>query len=92
MSTSQLDMRETLLLRRLFELLFQLGNALPSLNGRRAGHGAQQGLLVNLFALGLACRSHAVASLSDAQCYGKCWQLSPFESVANARFCGEKNK
>ena len=85
-------MSEALLLHRLLELLFQLRNALPSLNGRRAGHGAQQGLLVNLFALGLACRSHVMASLNDAQFYGKCQRLSPFSGVANARFCGEKNK
>lgn len=92
MSAGQLDMGKALLLRRLLELLFKLGNALPGFYGRRTGYSAQQCLLVDLFALGLACRRHGVASLNDAQFYGKCWQLSPFESVANARFCGEKNK
>ncbi len=92
MSTSQLDMREALLLRRLLELLFKLGNALPGFNGRRTGYSAQQSLFVDLFALGSACRRHGVALLNGAQFYGKCGQLSPFESVANARFCGEENK
>lgn len=92
MSAGQLDMGKALLLRRLLELLFKLGNALPGFYGRRTGYSAQQGLLVNLFALGLAYRRHGVASLSDAQFYGKCWQLSPFWGVANAGFCGEKNK
>lgn len=85
-------MGKALLLRRLLELLFKLGNVLPGFYGRRTGYSTQQGLLVNLFALGLACRSHVMAPLNDAQFYGKCGQLSPFESVANARFCGEKNK
>lgn len=92
MSAGQLDMGKALLLRRLLELLFKLGNALPSLNGRRTGYSAQQGLFVDLFTLGLACRRHGVASLNEAQFYGKCWQLWPFESVASARICGEKNK
>lgn len=92
MSAGQLDMGKALLLRRLLELLFKLGNVLPGFYGRRTGYSTQQGLLVNLFALGLACRRHGVASLNDAQFYGKCWRLSPFESVANARFCGEENK
>lgn len=92
MSAGQLDMGKALLLRRLLELLFKLGNALPGFYGRRTGYSAQQGLFVDLFALGLACRSHGVASLNDAQFYGKCQRLSLFESVANARFCGEKNK
>lgn len=85
-------MGKALLLRRLLELLFKLGNALPGFYCRRTGYSAQQGLFVDLFTLGLACRRHGVASLSDTQFYGKCWQLSPFESVANVRFCGEKNK
>lgn len=85
-------MGKALLLRRLLELLFKLGNALTGFYGRRTGYSAQQGLLVNLFALGLAYRRHWVASLSDAQFYGKCWQLSPVKSVAKARFFGEKNK
>lgn len=92
MSAGQLDMGKALLLRRLLELLFKLGNALTGFYGRRTGYSAQQGLLVNLFALGLAYRRHGVASLSDAQFYGKCWQLSPFKSVAKSRLCGEKNK
>lgn len=92
MSAGQLDMGKALLLRRLFELLFKLGNALPGFYGRRTGYSTQQGLLVNLFALGLACRRHGVASLNDAQFYGKCERLSPFSGVANARFCGEENK
>lgn len=92
MSAGQLDMGKALLLRRLLELLFKLGNALPGFYGRRTGYSAQQGLFVDLFTLGLACRSHGVASLNDAQFYGKCQRLSLFESVANARFCGEKNK
>ena len=78
MSAGQLDMGKALLLRRLLELLFKLGNALPGFYGRRAGYSAQQCLLVDLFALGLACRSHMVPSFNDAQFYGKCWQLSPF--------------
>ncbi len=93
-SAGQLDVGKALLLYRLFELLFQLGNALPGFDGRRAGHSAQQSPLTYRLALdlGLAYTGHRAVLLAVVKFYGKNLQLSPFASVANARFCGEENK
>ncbi len=90
-SAGQLDVGKALLYW-LFELLFQQGNALPGFYGRRAGYSAQQSPLTDRLALGLAYTGHRAVLLAVVKFYGKSLQLSPFESVANARFCGEKNK
>ena len=93
-SAGQLDMGKALLLRRLMELLFKLGNALPGFYGRRAGYSAQQSPLTDRLALGLrlAYTGHRAVLLAVVKFYGKSLQLSPFSDVANARFCGEENK
>ncbi len=91
-SAGQLDMGKALLFHRLFKFLFQLGNALPGFNGRRAGHSAQQSPLTDRLALRLAYRGHKAILLVDVKFYEKSLQLSPFSNVANAWFCGEKNK